>query len=125
MIIVTAVVMASGFYSMSQMPPDRTLNIVTYALILLFVTIAIAAKASISKSIIWLIIPLFISSFLLIKSTYSHWNEVKLEIKSEMETIINNIKPVGQLDGFIENKGWVAACVASYYGIEMITILEE
>jgi hypothetical protein len=35
---------------------------------------------------------------------------------------IKYLKPVGDIDGFVENEGWVSSCAASYYGVDKINI---
>lgn len=119
---------------MSQIPPDRTLFIVIYMIFMLIAIAGVVLKGIVRIQLDHLIFPLVVvCSILLIKSTYLHWSQVKEEVSgyaNEWDTQesrlpnINNVTPIGQLDGFLENKGWVGTCAASYYGFEKITILE-
>jgi hypothetical protein len=93
----------------------------------------------IRNSILWGCVLLnLVTSFLLIKSVINHWNAVRTEIRdyalsfdkiepklieaSGKEISIHNIKPVGELDSFTDNKGWVAGCLTGYYKLKSIKI---
>lgn len=132
-VFTTMTVIGSGFYSMSIIPPERTLFIAIYMIMICFVVFSLSVASLIkpNSKLIWVIAILnLITSFVLIKSVVSNWSGVYKEVKTyAMEwdaaeknipfakdiAMIKNITPVGGLDGFTDNKGWVASCVAGYY----------
>lgn len=136
MIFTTMAVIGSGFYSMSIIPPERALFVVTSMLLLEFYAISVILNTMIRNTIkgsaiktmtIGVVMLSFVCCGVLIKSTHEHWNLVYGEIAaytsawdSEVENLpeIHNIKPVGGLDGFTDNEGWVASCVAGYYRLD-------
>ena len=138
---VTAAVIGSGFYSMSIIPPERALFVAIYMIFICFAFFSFAVVSLIHKSIIsnlysliWMIVVLnLITSFLLFKSVISNWSGVYAEVKAYAVTwdsaeknlpILKNIIPVGGLDSFTDNKGWVASCLAGYYGFESVKIIK-
>ncbi len=139
---VTMAVLASGFYSMSILPPERALFVATSMLLLLTYSFSLLLTGVLNKwlSTIYInnarmlsVILSFVVSFLLIKSVVGHWTNVRSEVvnyahswDNEVNNLpkIHNIKPVGELDSFTDNKGWVQGCVAGYYGFESIRIVE-
>ena len=142
MIFTTMAVVGSGFYSMSIIPPERALFVVTSMLLLEFYAISVilntiirnTVKGSVIKTMtIGVVMLSFIFCGVLIKSTYEHWNLVRGEIAAsasawDKEVVnlseIHNIKPVGGLDSFTDNKGWVASCVAGYYRLNGLQITD-
>jgi len=140
----TASVFALGYYSMSYHPPERALFVVISMVYMSFIVISfcisvllrrmLSAKSlnriKVALNIAYLI--LFIS---LLIQTVSHWNKVKTHIRNyaiiwdtEERKIVDSktneidikyIKPPGDLDGFLENKGWVGSCASSYYNKEI------
>ena len=139
---ITAAVISSGYYSMSIIPPERTLSIIFYgALVLMFIFFYVLCmllnkflKGKLWNKILTLVVILnLVSTVLLGKSIILHWSGVKNEISSyanswdvEVKNLpeIHNIKPVGELDSFTDNKGWVSSCISGYYGLENVTIIE-
>ena len=84
---------------------------------------------------------LFIVSLILIgRDTQRQWSFIKNDLKTyadewdiQKEKIIRQkdsgnavkvkyIPPVGRVDGFRENKGWVAGCAAKYFGVDKFVI---
>ncbi len=141
MIFTTIAVVGSGFYSMSIIPPERTLFIATTTLLLEFYAGCVFAcnlfkntkLAGHKLTVEFAVIISLIFSILLTKSTYEHWSSVRSEIKTYASAwdkevknlpVIHNIKPVGELDSFTDNKGWVSSCLAGYYGLESVKIVE-
>lgn len=135
-------VIFSGFYSMSILPPERTLFVGVSMLLYSFLAIFISFAGVINKHILSFkkrfLVPLavvlnFLFCGLLLFSLISHWQNVYREINnyalswdSEVKNLpkIRNVKPVGQLDSFTDHKGWVSSCIANYYGFEKIEIVE-
>ena len=139
----TMAVIFSGYYSMSIIPPERTLFIVFYFVLFSFYVISLSlfglfnyyfSSDFIKKKIFVLILFLnFFAIFFLTRSVFSHWLSVRSEIANyavswdrEVKNLpeIKNIKPVGGLDSFTDNKGWVSSCVAAYYGFEKLKIVD-
>ena len=138
---VTAAVMGSGYYSMSTVPPERTLFIIVYFVLLALCVFFFAAislleasmdKKYFSKLFYLAIILNLVFSCLVTASMQKNWSKVKQEIitysqnwDGEVKRLpeINNIPAVGGLDNFTDNKGWVASCIASYYGFPEVKII--
>jgi hypothetical protein len=135
-VLVTTAVIGAGYYSMAIIPPERTLFIAVYIMLLCFVPFSFALISLIKPNpkIVWVIAILnLITSFFLIKSVISYWSgvytEVKsyttvwdseeknllVEIKDGKSPTMKNISPVGGLDSFTDNGGWVASCLAGYF----------
>ena len=150
-ILSSAAVIFSGYYAMSITPPERTMFIVIYSIFVSFFVFCFSGSILLLKNLtvkrtewlIWVATVLgILASFLLIKSTITHWTGIRGQLadyarqwdqeekvlmavsrENEIATI-KNIKPVGELDGFVENKGWVTSCVSGYYQIKNIKIEE-
>ncbi len=141
-IFTTAAVIGAGFYSMSITPPERTMFIVVYMIFICFLAFSFCVKillnsylpAKVKNWFLWgVVIANLIATFFLIKSTLIHWSGVRSEIvtyagewdrEEKNIPIIKNIKPVGELDSFTDNKGWVTGCITAYYGFDKILIKE-
>ena len=140
-VFTTMAVIGSGFYSMAILPPERTLLIAIYMILICFVVFSFVVVSLIHKSknsnlqsISWMVVVLnLITSFLLIKSVISNWSGVYTEVKTYATAwdgaeknlpILKNITPVGGLDSFTDNKGWVASCVAGYYKLQNVIIVK-
>jgi hypothetical protein len=147
-VLITAAVIGSGFYSMSIIPPERTLFVAIYMILICFTVFSFALASLILKSkirylnlLIWIIVLLnLFTSFLLIKSVISNWSGVytqvntyavtwdseeknlTTEVKNGRQPSLKNISPVGELDSFTDNKGWVLSCVKDYYQIDNIKL---
>ena len=138
-ILITTAVIGSGFYSMSIIPPDRTLFIVTTMILMCFMVFAYALLGLTrhyldKKWVVWLLITASIAiSAILIASINFRFGRAKKEIVSyannwnrEVQNlpVIRNIPSVGGLDDFTGNGGWVATCVAKYYGYKSVKIVK-
>lgn len=150
-IITTISVFAVSYYAMSYLPPERALFIVIYFIFVAFVAFSISVsliinvllknKQTILNKINIFIYLTFIT--LLFHSFYSHWDILRYRMEDyayhwdiqEQEIyrqkndgsssiVIEYVKPVGDLDGFIENKGWVSVCAAAYYQVDEIRVVE-
>ncbi len=139
---VTMAVMGSGYYSMSIIPPERTLFIITSLILYCFFIFSVCLvtllnnllnKKFLSK-ISWIFIILnIVFSSLVGVSVWKDWSKVRTEVKNyaiswdeEVKNLptIHNIKSVGGLDNFSDNNGWVASCVAGYYDLKGLNIIE-
>jgi len=142
----TASVFALGYYSMSYHPPERALFVVIYMVYISFLVISFCisaifiklfSKTAIEKISIIFNLSYFVIFIILLSQTVSHWRKIKTHIKNyavawdiqerkiiessmNKDVNINYIKPPGDLDGFLENKGWVTSCASSYYGKKII-----
>jgi hypothetical protein len=139
-VLITAVVIGAGYYSMSIIPPERTLFIVIYMILLCFFVFAFCLSGILQsylsvdakKKILWVVILInFVFSSLVTLSMIKHWSNIRTEIVTYANTwdkevnnlpVIKNIKAVGELDNFTDNKGWVASCLAGYYSLESVTV---
>lgn len=150
-IFTTISVFAVSYYTMSYLPPERALFIVIYFIITAFVAFSISVsliinvllknKQTILNKINILLYLTFIT--LLFHSFYSHWDILRYRMEDyayhwdiqEQEIyrqkndgsshiVIEYIKPVGGVDGFIENEEWVSACAAAYYQVDEIRAVE-
>lgn len=139
-IFTTMAVMASGYYSMSIIPPERTLFIAIYMNLLSFLVFSFTARRFLKDSLFWGIVILnIVAVALLFPSVVSHLTFVRSEIKDyatnfdklettlksgrgKEEIAIHNVKSVGELDSFTDNGGWVASCLGRYYKIGSVKI---
>ncbi len=132
-------VIFSGFYSMSILPPERTLFLAVCLFfycffIASFFVVGVVNKYLVSKlnnivNIAFILNMFF--SVILFFNFYPHWINVRKEVKDyaiawdvEVRNLpeVKNVKPVGGLDSFTDNKGWVSSCIARYYGFEEIIV---
>jgi hypothetical protein len=146
----TGAVIFSGYYAMAYTPPERAMFIAIYMIFISFFifcfagSILVLKKVSdkLKKYLIWItLIISFASSIFLVKSTISNWGNIRQELvtysrdwdleesvlieasgSEDRKAIIKNIKPVGSLDGFVENHGWVLGCVKEYYKLQEIRL---
>jgi hypothetical protein len=141
-IFTAAGVMGLGYFSMSTVPPDRALFVVTSMILFCFFAFSVLfwnliynrINGKAQGKIFWIISSLYlISSFLVGASIWKNWTRTKTEIKTyavlwdmEVKNLpnIKNIQSVGGLDDFKGNGGWVASCVSEYYGYKNVTIIE-
>ncbi|MCX6704717.1 MAG: hypothetical protein NT162_00035, partial [Candidatus Woesebacteria bacterium] len=139
-VFTTASVIGSGFYSMAIIPPERTLFVAIYMIFICFIffSFALASLIRSNPKIVWTLVMInLISSFILIKSVITHWSVVYKEVKTYATewgivekdlpytkdiVMIKNVIPVGGLDSFTDNNGWVAGCVAGYYNLKDVKI---
>lgn len=139
-ILITAGVFGSGYYSMASPPPERALFVAIYMILVCFVvfSFSFATLVKPNTKLIWVVVVInLVASFLLIKSMVLHWDSVRSEIQNyavefakvepallndfdKSELAIKNIKPVGGLDSFTDNGGWVGWCLASHYRVKNI-----
>lgn len=146
----TAAVIFTSYYATAYTPPERTMFIAIYSIFIGFFIFCFAGSIQlnkilskeITKYLIWLAILLnFVSSGLLINSTVSHWGKIRTELSNyiqawepqekilleasrngEKTATIENVQSVGQLDDFIQNKGWVLGCLRAYYNLKEIKL---
>jgi|GEM_PF-5635402 len=144
----TVVVIFSGYYAMSITPLERAIFLAIYAILFSFFIFSFTGSILIHKFAnknckkylnFTAIIVYFTSVTFLVLSTLSHWSFVRKELenyaynwdreervlidaKDVGSAEINSIKPVGELDGFTENEGWVLGCVRQYYGLKEIKL---
>lgn len=146
----TAAVIFSGYYAMAYTPPERAMFIAIYMILMSFIIFCFAGSVlclkmilhKLKKYLIWVVLVFcFASSAFLVKSTISDWGNVRQELttyawdwdseklvlikafgSNDKKALIKNIKPVGQLDGFTENRGWVLGCVKEYYKLKEIRL---
>lgn len=139
MIGITFVVVGLTYQAMNWEPPMRVMTIVNYMIIYSLVVASVASvqlygkyvKDIVSKTIFILLI------VLLVFQINRQWGSVRDELKTyatgwdKIETSlidapdgsvveVPELKPVGKLDGFKENKGWVSSCIAGYYNLNQL-----
>ncbi|BCX14787.1 MAG: hypothetical protein KatS3mg088_470 [Patescibacteria group bacterium] len=141
-VFTTMAVLASGFYAMGILPPERALFVATSMILGIWVFISWVLSGILSNYLVSgirklfsfvliLFLPLLFASLTIL--TFSHWKSIKEEVRSyalswdkEVNNLpkIRNIRSVGGLDSFTDNKGWVSSCVANYFGYKEIEIIE-
>jgi hypothetical protein len=119
---------------MNWEPPMRVMTIVNYMIIYSVIIASIALNQLFAKYIPKLLSKL-IFIVLIVMMTFqvnTHWGSVYVELKTyangwdvieaklidtKASSTVNvpELKPVGKLDGFVENKGWVLGCIKGYY----------
>lgn len=142
--LITFVVTGVTYYALNWEPPERVMFIATtYIFYSFFIFSFIYWNSQNLKEknlkffkILFVINILFLTYYtnkylninkLEIKEYAIQWDRVEqlmIASKASDEVVIPNIKPVGKLDGFVENKGWVLSCIAGYYGLEKIELFK-
>lgn len=136
MIGITFVVVGLTYQAMNWEPPMRVMTIVNYMIIYSVVIASVALTQLYGKYTNSMVskIMFFILIILLTLQVNSQWGSVRDELKTyatgwdkiEASLVdapdgsivkVPELKPVGKLDGFKENKGWVSSCVAGYYNL--------
>jgi hypothetical protein len=147
----TLSVFAVSYYAMSYLPPERALFVVVYFIFVAFILFSISISLIINivfenKQKMLGIISIFlylISIVFLFRTFYSHWDTLrgrmedyayhwdiqekeiyKQKGEGSKNIIIKYVQPAGDIDGFIENEGWVSACAAEYYQVDEIRVVE-
>lgn len=144
-------VVGLGFYSMGITPPERAKFVIIYLLfcyivgvsfILSLILLKLLNKTALLIVNKTMTIMLITASVFVTILTYNHWNRLLNEIKTyanewdlrENEIYkqiaegkdaitIHYLKPVGELDGFTDNKGWVGGCAAGYYQVKELKVI--
>ena len=132
--LVTLTVVGLTYQAMNWEPPERVMSIVTNFIILATVIMSVSIFQLVHK-LLPKMLPKLIFLISLIFLTYQlnyDWTKVKLEIsdyaqkwdkveqvlidsKNSDEVKVPNIKMIGKLDGFTDNKGWIMGCIKAYY----------
>lgn len=139
MIGITFVVVGLTYQAMNWEPPMRVMTIVNYMIIYSVIISAVALSQLFGKYIPSLLskILFLILVIALIFQVNKQWGSVQNELKDyatgwdiiEKRLIdapdgsvveVPVLKPVGRLDGFKENKGWVSSCIAGYYNLNKL-----
>lgn len=137
-----------GFYATGIILPERALFVPVYFMLLSFLAFSFGLKAFLEKILnkknkkffgLGIILVNVIFIVLLTTSLIPYWTRVKGEIQNyavamdavkplllsssgKSDISISNIKAVGELDNFTDNKGWVASCLAEYYNIGKVNV---
>ena len=133
---ITFVVVGLTYQAMNWEPPMKVMTIVNYMIIYSVAIASVALAQLYGKYVSSMVskIIFFILIMMLIFQVNSQWGSVRDELKTyatgwdKIEaslvdapdgSIVNvpELKPVGKLDGFKENKGWVSSCIAGYYNL--------
>lgn len=142
--LITFVVTGVTYYALNWEPPERVMFIASTYIFYSFLIFSIVywSSQNLKENTLKFFKVLFIINILaLTYYTNKYLNINKLEIKEYAtkwdrveqlmiaskgsdEVVVPNIKPVGKLDGFVENKGWVLSCIAGYYGLEKIELFK-
>lgn len=142
-LLITISVVGLTYFAMNWEPPERVMSIVNNMIIIGTIIFSIALFDIFKKYVPELVTKLLFLIFivLLIFRVNTDWGNVRRELqeyaskwdivekdiivsKSSKVFYIDNIKPVGKLDGFVENKGWVLSCITSYYKLDKIVVKE-
>lgn len=134
-----------AYFSMAYAPPERALITSSYLIIIgltgISVTLWLVIRTYITNKNtkiidLMLLLVFFLSSSLLSRDIYRRWRFLKNDLATyafqwdlqekgilgqaanKKKINIKYIPPVGKIDGFIDNKGWVTGCAACYYGVE-------
>lgn len=138
-----------SFYSMAYHPPERALIIPIYFIFIymsvgffainyfVYSRLGVSSRRNISNFVFLVFV---LSLVLLARDTYRRWRFLKNDLrtyadawdiqeesikqqKGSSSTIyMKYIPPVGRIDGFKDNKGWVTGCVAGFYGVDRIIV---
>jgi hypothetical protein len=138
-VVITFAVVGLTYQAMNWEPPMRVMTIVNYMIMYSVIIDSVALVQLYGKHIKSLVTkPIFIILIiLLIFQVIKQWGGVNSELKiyangwDAIETklidapdgsvvSVPELKPVGKLDGFKENKGWVSSCIAGYYNLDSL-----
>jgi len=145
----TASIYFVSYYAMSYHPPERafitSVYIMVFCLVITAILSAIYAGTILSKrkaglvSVVAFLI-FFASMGLLARDTWRRWKFLKNDLRTYADAwdiqresigaqakqgeriVIDYIPPVGRIDGFKDNKGWVTGCAADYFGVEEFVV---
>lgn len=136
MVGITFVVVGLTYQAMNWEPPMRVMTIVNYMIIYSLVIASCALVQLYGKYLKDIVVKsIFVILIVLLTFQISkQWSSVRNELKDyaigwdkiEKRLIdapdnsivdVGELKPVGKLDGFKENKGWVSSCIAGYYNL--------
>lgn len=138
--IITFTVVGLTYYAMNWEPPERVMGIVTTYIFYMLGLIGYVFWNTYNKVNMKFIFPVFISLIVLliffvnkyflinkneIKEYSLKWDRVEsllIASKGSDQVVVPNIKAVGKLDGFVENKGWVLSCIKAYYNTSEIIV---
>lgn len=131
---ITFAVVGLTYQAMNWEPPMRVMTIVNYMIIYSVIVASIALNQLFSKCIPMLLSKLvfIVLIVMMMFQVSTQWRSVYVELKTyangwdvieaklidtKDSSIVNvpELKPVGKLDGFVENKGWVLGCIKGYY----------
>ncbi len=145
----TAAVTFSAYWAMAYTPPERAMFIVIYMIFLAFWGFCFAGSILLTRylkggrrrlSVGLLLVLEIVFTVLLIRPVATNWKDIRTEItafakdwdvaektlveasKEKSVAVIKNIKPVGQLDGYVENNGWVLNCTKEYYEVDKVKL---
>jgi hypothetical protein len=136
---ITFAVVGLTYQAMNWEPPMRVMTIVNY-MIIYSVIIASAALNQVFGKYVPKLLSKFtfiVLTIMLIFQVVKQWGSVRQELKvyatgwDRIETIlieapdgsvinVGELEPVGKLDGFEENNGWVSSCIAGYYNLDKL-----
>jgi hypothetical protein len=138
-----------SYFSMAYHPPERALVVPVYFIFFYSVILLVVVITEITKNLtlnltkrvdIVVFLVFLLSIALLARDTYRRWkflgNDVKtyadawdLQERSIEEqaltgnrVVIKYVPPVGRIDGFKDNKGWVTGCAAGFYKVKQFVV---
>lgn len=144
-VLATASLFGVAYYSMAYPPPERALITSSYlivvGLIMVSILVNLALKPLLTKNILRSTKLLFtllclLSTVFLARDMYRRWRFLKNDLATyayqwdiqeasilsqaatKKKILVKHIPPVGRIDGFKDNKGWVTGCAAGYFGVE-------
>jgi hypothetical protein len=136
---ITFAVVGLTYQAMNWEPPMRVMTIVNYMIIYSVIISSISLNQLFAKYIPKLLskVIFIVLIVMMIFQVNTQWGSVRQELKvyasgwDKVETIlidapdgstvdVGELKPVGKLDGFKENKGWVSSCIAGYYNLDKL-----
>lgn len=139
MVGITFVVVGLTYQAMNWEPPMRVMTIVNYMIIYSLMVASVALVQLYGKYLKDIVVKaIFVLLIVLLTFQINkQWSSVQNELKTyaigwdKIETSLINapdgsvvevpeLKPVGKLDGFVENKGWVLGCIAGYYNLDKL-----
>lgn len=139
MVGITFAVVGLTYQAMNWEPPMRVMTIINYMIIYALVIFSAALFQLVSKFVPTVLVKT-IFVVLVVSLTFQlnyHWNVIRNElvvyasgwdaiepklISAPQGSVVNvgELIPVGKLDGFKDNNGWVASCIAGYYNLDRL-----
>jgi hypothetical protein len=148
-IVSTASIYATSYYAMAYHPPERAMITATYIIVTSLILSGVLVNTYLIRQLVktktkyvgLAMFGIFITSLLMLsRNTLRDWRFIKNDLKTyadawdiQRESIMNQaatgreivikyVPPVGHIDGFKDNKGWVTGCAANYFGVKRFLV---
>ncbi len=137
--VITLTVVGLTYYALNWEPPERVMFLVTTYIFYIFTLFSFVFWHNLNfkytkylrvvLTVLILLLTFYVNKYFLINkreiAEYAlKWDiiENKILTSNKKDIEVQYIKPVGKLDGFVENKGWVLGCIKGYYNLDSLRV---